>query len=421
MAFGSAQTAPLAIAVIGGLLASLAGTLFVVPSAFALLTSGVPARSPSIDPDDPASRFFGASGLVFLMLLPALPSVLSAQESVSAEVVAVESGRLERTRVLPVELRPFQEVELRARVQGFVDSISVDRGSRVRKGDVVALLRAPELEARKAEAEAELTGAEAARSEAEARLAASESTFERLRKAAETPGVVAGNDLLLAEKTADADRARVRALEKSVDAARAAFDAVSELAAYLRVEAPFEGVVTERRVHPGSLVGPAGGEGLVRIEQVGRLRLVIPVPESFATSVSRGMEVSFSVSAHPEESFSASVSRPALSIAPDTRTMAVEADVDNREGRLAPGMYAEVSWPVRRPEESLFVPRSAVAETTERIFVIRVREGRAEWVDVRRGVFEGARVEVFGDLGAGDLVVARASDEIRPGTRIESR
>lgn len=98
--------------------------------------------------------------------------------------------------------------------------------------------------------------------------------------------------------------------------------------------------------------------------------------------------------------------------------MPVEADVDNSDERLAPGMYAEVSWPVRRGGESLFVPTGAVAETTERIFVIRVKGGRAEWVDVRRGSVDGDRVEVLGPLQAGDRVVARATDEIRPGTPV---
>ncbi len=90
-------------------------------------------------------------------------------------------------------------------------------------------------------------------------------------------------------------------------------------------------------------------------------------------------------------------------------------------GKLTPGMYAEVSWPVRRAARSLFVPRTAVKSTTERIFVIRVSDGKAEWVDVRRGTMSGELVEVFGDLKPGDKIVLRATDEIRPGTRITPR
>lgn len=361
---------------------------------------------------------FAAAAALALTLAPRA----SAQEGVTVELAEVETGRLEQMTVLPGELLPFQEVDVRAKVTGFVERIPVDRGSRVGKGGLLAELSAPELDAREAEAEAELTAAEANLAEAEARLAASVSTYERLSKAAETPGVVAGNDLVRAEKTAEAERARVASLSKSVEAARAVLASVRQMTEYLRVTAPFTGVVTERRVHPGSLVGPGAEHGyLVRLEQVGRLRLVTPVPESHATGVIKGAELSFTVAAHPAESFAAVISRPALSLSPDTRTMAVEADVDNDDGRLAPGMYAEVSWVLRRDRESLFVPRSAVTETTERLFVIRVRDGEAEWVDVRRGGSQGDRVEVFGQLSPGDRVVLRATDEIRPGTPVASR
>jgi len=248
------------------------------------------------------------------------------------------------------------------------------------------------------------------------------STYERLSKAAETPGAVADNDLVDAEKMAEAGRAQVASRTESVDASRAALAAVEQMTAYLRVTAPFDGVVTERRVHVGTLVGPgADASSLVRLEQVSHLRLVTPVPESYAAGVLKGAEVSFSVSAHVGESFPAVVSRPSLSVSPETRTMAVEADVDNRAGRLAPGMYAEVSWTLRRDKPSLFVPRSAVAQTTERIFVIRIRDGKAEWVDVHRGVSQGDRVEVFGDLKPADRVVLRATDEIRPGAAVAAR
>ncbi len=364
-------------------------------------------------------------GILVLSLLAlsiAKPSFSTAEDGVTTELADVTSGELDQTTVLPGELRPFQEVELRAKVTGFVESIDVDRGSRVGKGDLIAVLSAPELQARKAEAQAQQTAAEAQLAEAEAHLAGSASTYERLKKASETPGVVAGNDLLQADKSAEADRARVTAMTRSVEAARAAHDAVEKMTDYLRVTAPFDGVVTERHVHPGALVGPgASSLPLVRLEQIRRLRLVTPLPEGFAEDARRGVEIGFTVSSHPGETFKAVVSRPARSISPDTRTMPVEADVDNRDGRLVPGMYADVSWPMRREAPSLFVPRTAVAETTEKIFVIRVREGKAEWVDVRRGELQGDRIEVFGDLAPGDRVVLRATDEIRPGTVVTAR
>jgi RND family efflux transporter MFP subunit len=133
------------------------------------------------------------------------------------------------------------------------------------------------------------------------------------------------------------------------------------------------------------------------------------------------VKVSFRVSAFPDETFQGTIARPAQSLDMKTRSMAVELDVSNPRLRLAPGMFAEVQWPVSRQQTSLFVPTSAVVRTSERQFVIRVRNGVAEWVDVRRGEVSDKLLEVFGDLREGDTVVLRANDEIRPGTPITSK
>src|SRR5687768_234419 len=111
--------------------------------------------------------------------------------------------------------------------------------------------------------------------------------------------------------------------------------------------------------------------------------------------------------------------RSAVDVA--TRTMAVELDVANRDGRLAPGTFCQVRWPVRRPGPSLFVPSTSVGSTTGRTFVIRVRGGRTEWVDVRTGLTSGPLVEVFGDLQGGEEVAVRGTDELRPGTDVRGR
>jgi hypothetical protein len=112
------------------------------------------------------------------------------------------------------------------------------------------------------------------------------------------------------------------------------------------------------------------------------------------------------------------VQRIAHALDAKTRTMPVELDVFNRDGSLAPGMYPTVSWPVRRARPALFVPRTSVVTTTERTFVIRNSDGRAEWVDVKKGAAEGDLIEVIGNLRPGDMVVRRATDELRQGAAI---
>lgn len=343
---------------------------------------------------------------------------LAGQDKTAAlEIAMVESKALAKVITIPGDVTPYQSVNLAARVPGFVESVAVDRGSFVKRGQHLATISAPELRAQHAEVEAKLQAVRAQLAEAEAKTVAAQSTYDRLKAASATPGVVAGHDVEMAERSLEAARAHVNALKGSGGAAEAAVKAVAEMEGYLRLVAPFDGVITERNAHPGSLVGPATG-ALLRIEQVTRLRLTVPVPEAYVGTINKGVTVEFRVSAFPEQKFSGTIARPAHTLDMKTRSMLVELDVNNPKQLLAPGMFAEVQWPASRAASSLFVPRTAVVRTSERQFVVRVRGGVAEWVDVRRGELDGESVEVFGDLRAGDEIVRRGNDEIRPGTKV---
>jgi membrane fusion protein (multidrug efflux system) len=341
------------------------------------------------------------------------------------DVVRVVEQSLDVPLSLPGELTAFQSVAIFPRVTGFVKTINVDRGSKVHAGDVLASLEAPELVAQRAEAQSKLQGAQAQLSVSRAKADADKSTFTKLKTASATPGVVAGNDVAIAEKTADASADQVLAAEQSVEAARQALNAIRDMEGYLRMTAPFAGVITERNVHPGALVGPstsgAGATPLLRLVDTSRLRLVVPVPEAYTAEMKSGTEIGFAVAAYPGQRFSGKVARIAQAVDVSTRTMAVELDVANGDSRLSPGTFCQVRWPVRRSGPSLFVPSSSVAATTDRTFVIRVRNGKTEWVDVRTGLTSGALVEVFGDLRAGDEIAGRGTDELRPGTDVRPR
>lgn len=337
--------------------------------------------------------------------------------SQSPALVSVVSRPVSRTVDLPGEFLPFLSVSLHAKIPGYVERILVDRGSPVKHGELIAELTAPELKAQIAEAESKVQAAESERLRAEAQLAAARSTYDRLQEAAKTPGVVAGNDLIVAEKQVEAAQAVVRARQQASQAAQAQAQAQRDLEAYLRITAPFDGIVTERMAHPGALVGPST-DPLVVIQQVSHLRLVVAVPEEDVSGVVHGASVPFRVPAFPERVYSGSVARIAHALDPKTRTMPVELDVFNRDGALAPGMYPTVKWPVRSARSALLVPKTAVVTTTERTFVIRARDGRAEWVDVKKGSPDGDLIEVLGNLRPGDMVLRRASDEIREGAAI---
>jgi membrane fusion protein (multidrug efflux system) len=190
---------------------------------------------------------------------------------------------------------------------------------------------------------------------------------------------------------------------------------------YLRITAPFDGIVTDRLVHPGALVGPGADPVMLVIQEVAHLRLVVPVPEEDSGGIVRGAQVQFHVPAYPERTYSGVVARIAHSLDQKTRTMAVELDVVNRDSSLSPGMYPSVKWPVRRSRPSLMVPKTSVVSTTERTFVIRNRDGRAEWVNVTKGASDGDLIEISGDVKPGDMVVRRTNDEIREGTPLSKR
>jgi RND family efflux transporter MFP subunit len=325
-------------------------------------------------------------------------------------------------------------VSLYARVPGYVETVLVDRGSAVKQGDLLVSLSAPEMKAQIAAAESRVQAAEADRLQAEARLTsleatmtASKATYDRLKTASSTPGAIAGNELDVALQNVESQRAGIQAQRSSVDALRskkvaaeAELRALQETESYLKVTAPFDGVVSERGVHPGALVGPSASAPLLVLQQVSRLRMVVAVPEEHVGGIVRGANVPFGVPAYPTRKFSGTVARipPALDM--KTRTMPVELDVVNRDQALAPGMYSTVHWPVRSTDPAIFVPKTAVVTTTERTFVVRDKNGRAEWVNVQKGAVEGDLIRVIGPLREGERVVKRATDEMREGMDLKS-
>jgi membrane fusion protein, multidrug efflux system len=340
-------------------------------------------------------------------------------------VAAVVEQPIDVTVSMPGQLDPYQQVAIYAKVTGFVRSIRVDRGSRVRAGEAMAELDAPEFEAQHAEAESRVQAAEAQLAGARAKAEADAGTYARLKAASATPGTVAGNDLTVAQKIVETDQAQVSAAVQTSEAAKQAARSTTDLERYLRITAPFDGVVSERNAHPGTLVGPGGGTAvsvpLLRVVQDERLRLVVPVPEAYVAGVREGAVARFTVPAYPGRVFTGAVSRLAGTIDVKTRTMAVEIDVPNGDGTLTPGSFCQVQWPVHRNAPSLLVPTASVTSTTDRTFVVRVRNDAIEWVDVRVGLSAGSLTEVFGDLRPGDLVAAHGTDELRPGVQVRAK
>ena len=284
------------------------------------------------------------------------------------EVITVTSRTVDRQVKLPGEFQPYLAVPLFARVAGFVKTVDVDRGSTVKQGQVLATLEAPEMAAQVAEAESREQAIELQRVETQAKLDSTRSTYDRLKAASATPGVVAENDVQVQQKAVEAAQALVDSYADSIKAARAQVQAVKDLQRYLTIKAPFDGIITERNVHPGALVGPGSGSmPLLRLHQVSRLRLVVAVPEALVGGIVKGARVAFTVPAYPGETFSGQLTLVAHDLDPKNRTMPVELEVRNTDLRLSAGMYPEVQWPVRRAQPSLLVPPTSIVTTTERM------------------------------------------------------
>lgn len=352
-------------------------------------------------------------------------AVAASSGPISVSTVPVASRKLSTTIALPAQLEPYEQVDIYPKVTGFVETVTVDRGSRVKTGQVLVRLTAPELVSQRSQAEAAVRAAESQLATANAKLTSDQGTYEHMQAAAKTPGVLAENDVAVAGQTVSADKGLVAAAEQNIAAARESLKTVSQSEAYLTITAPFAGVVTTRNLHRGALIGPASGNGpalpILQIVNDRRLRLVVPVPEAEVGSMKNGQAVTFTVPAYPGQNFKAPIARIADALDQKSRTMPVELDVMNRDGKLAPGSFASVKWPLERGYPTLFVPVTAVTNDQQHTFVIRVRNDKAQWVTVQTGQTVNGEIEVFGDLAEGDQVVKTATDAIHSGDAVRAQ
>jgi RND family efflux transporter MFP subunit len=364
----------------------------------------------------------------------------SADAPARAAVVQVRRTPLSNTLSIAGEFLPYQEVELHAKVAGYIKNINVDIGDRVHRGQVLAVLEIPELTAQLQSASAgvrhsqeEITHAQNEVSRAEADHAALHAAATRLKQASEArPG-------LIAEQELDDATAKDRSSEAQVDAAKSALAAsrqqlevsqadrehYSALSEYSRIIAPFDGVVTSRYADAGSLIqagtSNVSSAPVVKISQVNVLRLRIPVPESLAASVRDGEPADIRVKA-TDEHFSGKVIRSAGSLDRSTRTMQVEVDVPNGDYKLTPGMYADVSLRVQNDPNALTLPLQAINRNANRTTVLLVNsQNQVEEREIRTGIEGSDRIQILSGLNEGDRVIVGNLGAYRPGQHVDPK
>jgi membrane fusion protein (multidrug efflux system) len=250
----------------------------------------------------------------------------------------------------------------------------------------------------------------------EAIYMASKANYDRLYETSQTPGTISPNDL---EQAA----ARKNSAFAQLEAAKAAYEQIAQTQNYLQIRAPFNGIITSRNVNAGTYVGPSGKgseEPLFTLQEQKRLRLVISVPESYTGYLNHKNEVSFTVKSLPNQQFKAQVKRMAGAIDSRLRSERIEMDVVNNDKKLLPGMVAEVNVPLPANDSTFIVPKSAVVNSTESVFVIRVVNNKAEWVDIKTGREDNGIIEIYGNLNPGDQLLKTATDEIRNGSPLQN-
>ena len=330
----------------------------------------------------------------------------NAIDSPAVVLSPVNQGKLESNITIPGELLPYQEVDLYAKVNSYVKKLWVDIGSQVHRGQLLVTLEAPEINSQLAEAQSHVK-------QMEAIYYASKATYDRLYNTSKIPGTVSENDLEQAEAKKNSDLA-------NVEASKSSYKETSANLNYLEIRAPFDGVVSARNVNTGAYVGP-GGKGtdpLLVLQDQYRMRLVISVPENYTGGLNDKSQVSFTVQALPNRKFTAQIKRLAGALDEKLRSERLEMDVYNTDHKLLPHMYADVNVPLPSHDGTLFVPKTAVVTSTEKVFVIKVVNHHAQWVDVKKGIQSGDMMEIYGDLQKGDQVVKKASDEIRDGSAV---
>jgi RND family efflux transporter MFP subunit len=369
----------------------------------------------------------------------------AAQSAPGAPTVAVVKAiraDLSTGLVLTAEFTPFQEVDVMAKVSGYIKEIKVDIGDRVKEGQLIATLEIPEMqddlnraEAAIEESTAELAGARDELQRAESARDIAHLSYSRIQDVSKRePGLVPQQEVdeahsrdLVAEAQVSAAKSRISAGEQHVRVSQAEQSHVKTLRQYSVISAPFAGVITKRYANSGALIqaGTASqtqAMPVVRLSENGLLRLGLPVPESAVPLIHLGEQVDVRVSAM-NRAFPGRVARFSDTVDESTRTMKTEVDVPNQSLLLVPGMYAEVDLVTEQRKHVLSVPVEAVdgSGDSARVFTVRP-SGTIQIVPVRLGIETAQRIEIrSGDLAEGDDVVVGSRSGLKDGSKVRPR
>lgn len=311
----------------------------------------------------------------------------------SVEVVKPQQRSFVAEVLITGTARPNQKVTIYTMESGYVQNIFMDIGDTVRKGEVIAELANPEL-VRQYE-------------QNKAQLKAKKSIYERLESIHEkTPAIT---PLQLVEDA-----------EAEYFSVEASLNAIKDRMNFLSVKAPFAGIIAKRFVDHGALVQSGltedNPQGIAELQEISPIRLTVPLPESDATAIEKGMDVTVTFPELPGESFQAKVSRTAGALEPASKTMQIEIDIDNPNGFIKPGMYAKALMQISRRESVLSLPVTAQWIFQNQLFVLIVKDDKVERVPLRKGLSNKDYFEVLNpEITESSLVIVQGKGLVQPG------
>jgi RND family efflux transporter MFP subunit len=389
-------------------------------------------------------RIFGITAFVCLLLVVLVFFLLHhggkapAEQPRAAAVVDVTRGTLASSLTVAGQFQPYQEVDLHAKVSGYIRHISVDIGDRVKLGQVLAVLEVPELQDQLQGAQAEVRHSQSEIGRAQSEVVSAESTYAalhaaytRLAQAAkQRPGLIAEQELDDSRAKDQQAAAQVGVAKASLDAmqqqlgiSRADSNRVQTLSNYSEIIAPFTGVVTMRYADTGSLIQAGTSSNtqsmpVVRVAQSDVLRLRMPVPEADVPYIAVGGDVQLKVNS-TGKTFTGKIIRFSRALDTTTRTMLTEVDVANPDLTLSPGMYAEATIQLQQKSDTLILPAQAVVQNGDQAYVLTVdSSNHVQKRSVTLGIQTANRVEILSGLQAGEHVIASGQTNYQAGEAV---
>jgi RND family efflux transporter MFP subunit len=325
-------------------------------------------------------------------------AALAQRAEAGPHVLVASVGHSAATREvrLPATTRGFDETEIYAKVPGYLKSIRVDKGDRVRKGELLAVIESPETDQQVRNAVAAY----------------------RLARVTDRRYQILVRQGVIPPQTADDSHAAMLQAKATLDQMRA-------MQGYERITAPFDGIVTARNVDPGHLIpeataSTAATDAMLMIARMAPLRVYSYVPQNLALFIRNGDQATLYFNEYPGQKFTGSITRHPEALSPDSRTMLVEVDLPNRERTLYPGMYGTADFVVKVPSGAPLVPDDALIFRDNRTLVPIVRGGRLVLIPVTLGYDNGVEVEIrSGDVRQDDMVALNVGQAARDGARVQ--